>query len=303
MDAQALSNALAGNYLLVDLQLRSWSGKKTDRGASDELIASKQATGDSGAFVKNLLASAGQELKVVHRHGAALRSFVYASTLPWTSASDGARRGERLLSTGKSMNFLRDLNNLKREYDASVMQLVAAWPHRVAEAMHNLGSLANLGDYPQAADLPAMFSVTVNIKPVPAVGDFTRLNVPAELAQALGDRHMLMAEQQVQNAMADLRERLVGELERMNTQLGKHGAGEKTRLFDSLVTNLQGVVDLARNMNVTGNPKLAELADRIEAKLLQHPVEVYKNDVGKSAVVATEAQQLAVEAAMEELWQ
>lgn len=302
MDAQTLSNALAGNYLLVDLQLRSWSGKKTDRGASDELIASKQATSDSGAFVKNLMASAGQELKTVHKFGGALRAFVYQSTLPWTASSDGARRGERLLATSKSMDFLRDLNNLKRDYDNSVMQLVAAWPQRVAQAMHNLSSLANLGDYPSATDLPAMFSVTVDIKPVPAVGDFTRLNVPAELAQALGDRHMAMAEQQVQNAMADLRERLVGELERMNTQLGKHGAGEKTRLYDSLVTNLQGVVNLARNMNIAGNTKLTELADKIEAKLLQHPVDVYKNDVTRAASVATEAQQLAVEAAMEELW-
>lgn len=302
MDAQALSDALAGNFMLVDLQLRSWSGKKTDRTASDELIVSKQATADSGAFVKNLLASAGQELKLVHKLGSSLRAFVYARTLPWTATSDGARRGERLLATSEAMKFLSDLNSIKREYDASVVQLAGVWDQRVKEALRNLGALANEADYPSAGELPSMFSVTVDIKPVPAVGDYSRLNVPAELAQALGDRHIAMAEQQVANAMADLRERLVEELERMNTQLGKHGAGEKTRLYESLITNLQGVVDLARTMNVKGSTRLNDLADKIEAKLLRYPVDVYKNDVTRAAAAATEAQQLASEAMEEAIW-
>lgn len=302
MDAQALSDALAGNYMLVDLQLRSWSGKKTDRPAGDELIESKQAAKDSGTFVKNLLASAGQELKQVHKEGSALRGFVYARTLPWTASSDGARRGERLLASSEAFNFLRDLNERKKAYDAAVLLLRDVWDARVTEALANLKGLGNANDYPSTSEIPGLFSVTVDIKPVPAISDFSRLNVPSELAEALGNRHMAMAEQQVQNAMADLRERLIKELERMNVQLGKHGAGEKTRLFESLTTNLQGIVDLARHMNVSGNEKLKDLADRIEDKLLRHPVEAYKSDLAKSAAVADEARVLATEAAMEELW-
>jgi hypothetical protein len=296
-----LGNALASNYLLVDMQLRSWSGKRTDRGASDELLTQKQATRDGGAFVKNLLASAGQELKEVHQMGNALRTFVYNNTLPWSS-SDGAKRGERVLATTKAMDFLSDLNSLKREYDRAVMNLVAAWPARVAEAQTNLGALANPDDYPTATELPGMFSVSVDLKPIPAVADFSRLNVPADLAAALGQRHAAAAATQVANAMADLRERFVEELQRMERQLAKAGAGEKTRLYDSLVTNLQLLVDMARHMNLTGNAKLDDLVNRIESKLLQHKVDDYKDNQVLAKSIAEEAKALAVEAVGEDLW-
>jgi hypothetical protein len=296
-----LSDALASNYMLVDMQLRSWSGKRTDRGASDELIQSKNATRDSGAFVKNLLASAGQELKEVHTMGNALRTFVYNQTLPWSS-SDGAKRGERILATQKAMTFLSELNALKKEYDRAVLALVSVWPQRVAEAMRNLGALADSTDYPSATELPSMFSVSVDLKPIPAISDYRRLSVPAELQEALGERHKMSAQVQVQNAMNDLRDRFIDELTRIDRQMSKVAAGEKTRLYDSLVTNMQLLVDMAASMNLTGNPKLQELVARIEQKILAKPVQAYKDDAPAAKVLASDARNLATEAAMAEVW-
>lgn len=295
-----LGDALSANYMLVDLQLRSWSGKRTDRGASDELLAQKQATKDGGAFVKNLLASAGQELKEVHTMGNALRTFVYNSTLPWSS-SDGSKRGERMISTKKAMTFLNDLASLKREYDRAVVSLVTVWDQRVAEAVTNLGALGNPGEYPSAAGLPAMFAVSVDLKPIPAVSDFSRLNVPAELADALGQRHAADAETRVANAMGDLRDRFIAELERIERQLSKHGREEKTRLHDSLAGNMQSLVEMAKFMNITGNERLDDLVARIEQTLFR-PVEAYRNSPSLAAQVAEEAKALAVEAAEAAIW-
>jgi hypothetical protein len=302
MDSKALHEALAGNYMLVDFHVRSYGATKTDRAAGDELIASKQAVSDSGKFLKKLLASADKELKAVQSSANNMRLYVYAKTLPWASSSEGTKRGPRLLPTLQAMDFLSELNKRKAAHDGNVMLLKAVWNQRVAEAIQNLGSLANPNDYPSEAEVPSLFSVATDIRPVPAMTDFSRLNVPAELVDALGQRNQQMAEQQYQVAMGDMQKRLVKELERMATQLGKHGAGEKTRLFETLTTNLQGVVDLARSMNMTNNTQLADLADRIEAKLLRHPIDVYKNNVTEAAAVATEAKALAVEAAMESVW-
>ncbi len=296
-----LSQALSSNFMLVDMQLRSWSGKRTDRGASDELIAAKSAVRDSGAFVKNLLASAGKELKEVHTMGNALRTFVYNNTLPW-SASDGAKRGERVLATTKALTFLADLNSLKKEYDRAVLNLVNVWPQRVAEAMQNLGSLANSTDYPDSASLASMFSVSVDLKPIPAVSDFSRLNVPAELATALGQRHELAAQTQVANAMADLKQRFVDELTRIDKQMSKVANSEKTRLYDTLITNMQTLVDMAEHMNLTNNPAMDELVAKIKAKVTARPVEAYKDNVALAANLAADAKQLAVEAAEDAIW-
>lgn len=299
--SKELSLALASNYVLVDLQLRSWSGKATDRGASDELIASKGAVRDSGAFVKSLLASAGKELKDVHTMGNALRTFVYNNTLPW-SASDGAKRGERVLATTKTIQFLSDLNSIKKERDNAVMQLVAVWDQRVAEAMHNLGSLADAADYPASTEVAALFAVSVDLKPIPAISDFSRLNIPAELSDALSARHEQAAATQVANAMNDMRDRFITELDRIEKQMTKVATGEKTRLYDTLITNMQVLVDMAGHMNLTNNPKLDELVERIKMRIVMRPVAAYKDNVALAATLAADAKTLALEAAQEEIW-
>lgn len=300
--ATELNDALASNYLLCDLQIKSWSGKRTDQEASAELLTAKNAVKDGGSFIKNLLASAGEELKTVHQHGASLRHFVYSKTLPWSVSAEGIKRGERLISSAMAMDFLQEFRGHKKEYDAAVLSLAAVWDLRVGQAMQSLGLLANAGDYPTATQIPEMFSVRVDMRPIPTVGDFTRLNVPAALAKALGDRHAAVAQVQVSNAMNEMRDRMLEELQRIHKQMEKHGKGEKTRLYDTLITNMQGLVQMARNMNLTNNPMLAELADRIEQKLLTRPVDAYREDRAAAAVVADSARELATEAAMSEVW-
>jgi hypothetical protein len=297
-----LNEALSSNYLLCELQIRSWSGKATDQDATAEVIQNKQAAKDAGAFTKNLMASAGIELKAIQQKGASLRHFVYSKTLPWSASGDGVKRGARLLASSAAMDFLQEFRGYKQEYDEAVKALIAVWDLRVGQAMQNLGQLACATDYPALNDLPKKFAISIDMEPIPAMSDFTRLNVPAPLATALGNRHAAIAQQQVQNAMNEMRDRMMEELQRIDTQMSKHAAGEKTRLYDSLITNMQGLVQMAKNMNLTNNPKLTELAEKIELRLLAHPVQVYKDDPGKAAVLAHSARELATEAAMEEIW-
>ena len=301
-DAKALNDSLAANYLLVDLQLRSWSGKSTDREVSNEVIASKNATKDSGRFIKNLFVGADLELREVNQLGNAVRALVYARTVPFSNNSDGAKRGERLIAATKSMDFLKELNESIKEYNSAVLRLVGVYDVRVDEAINNLQGMGNKGDYPDKDSVANRFAISVDLRPVPALSDFTRVNVPSALAEALGQRHAQNAEAMVGNAMSDLKTRLLEKLQNMATQLKKQADGTKTRLYDSLVTNLQDLVSLTRSMNVYQNPELNALADRIEMQLLQHPVEVYRVHPKKAADVAAAAQTLAVEAALEEIW-
>lgn len=301
-DADQLNDALAANYLLVEVEVRSWSGTCTDRTASDELLAQKGASKDGGKFRKNLLASAGKELKEVHQAGNSLRHYVYNNTLPWSSAQAGAQRGSRLLAASLSMNFLSELKQLQKEHETAVAILASVWLLRVGEAMRALGTLADANDYPSASELSDLFSISVEFQPIPTVGDFSRVNVPAAIAGALAEQHTIKAQTQIDNAMANLRERICDELQRIHTMLGKHARGDKTRLYDSLVTNMQGLVQLARSMNVGNNPKLDELADKIESSLLKVPVDAYKEDPQRAGEASDSARALLNEAALEDVW-
>ena len=302
-DARQLNDALAANYMLVSLELKSWGSKKTDRAVSSETIQAKGASRSSGRFVKNLLADADAELLEVVHYQNQIRALVYSRTLPFTSNTDGPKRGERLVAATKTFELMKEVNQIKHEHDKAVARLQAVWNQRIAQAQVNLGGMASVAeDYPLASELPDKFAVSFDLRPVPAVSDFARVAVPSELSEALGQR--LAAQNEVQAAVAldELKRKLLDELKRMATQLSKKGDGQKTRMYDSLVTNLQDLVGLAKSMNLHGNPALTKLADDIEAKLLQHPVEVYRNSPEKAAQVADDAAKLAIDAALEEIW-
>jgi hypothetical protein len=302
VDAHALNDALAASFMLVDFQLRQWGAKVTDKAASAEVITSKGAARNSGKFVKNLLVGADAELLAVQQLGNAARAHVYANTVPWSNNTTGAKRGDRLINAKKTFEFLKTLNHIVQEHNAAVVALEKVWDQRVQQGLANLGGLADPGDYPTAADVASRFSISVDVVPVPSMSDFSRTSLPPELAQALGQRLADQTVAQFDNARADIKKRLLDELERMAKQLGKAGRGDKTRLYDSLVTNMQGLVGLARSMNVTGNPELTALTDKIEMQLLKEPVEVYRNHPTKAVEVANAAAQLAVDAAIDEVW-
>lgn len=301
-ETSQLNEALAANYMLVDLEIRSWSGRSTDRSASDEVIVNRSAVKGSGKFIKNLFAGADAELKDVGKKAQMVREFVYSHTLPFSANSEGAKRGARLLAATNSIEFLRELNDVKREYDTSVAALAAVWDARKAQSIINLGGLADVTDYPDTADVVGLFGIVVALNPVPSQNDFQRINIPAPLAKALGQRHAEAAQLHVDVALGELKERLLECVGRMSTQLGKAGNGEKTRLYDSLVSNLQSLVGLTRSMNVVNNPGITELADRIERELLANPVDVFRASPAKAAEVANAAVEIAKAAAVDEIW-
>lgn len=299
-DTTLLNDALAANYMLVDLDIRSWSGRVTDRTVSSEVIASKGAARDSGKFVKYLFASADAELTAVQRAAEQVRQYVRTNSVPWCTPGDGgANHGARMIGAVKAIDFLSGLNAVKKPYDEAVQALVNVWDARVQQAITNLGGLASIDDYPRADQVAAMFGVRVDLLPVPAQSDFSRLNVPTAIIEALGQRHAKTLESQMQNAMADVKERLLQCVGRMSTQMGKAGAGEKTRLYDSLNTNLQGMVGLLRTMNATGKPELSALCDRIEKELLAVPIAAIRTSPAKAAEVAASAAAIATDAAIE----
>lgn len=303
MSVEQLGQALASNYLLVNLEMRKPGFRKTDKDASDELTDTKQAIRGAARVNTNILAGADGEVEEIKRRQGALYSYVMGQTLPWSTAETGRKHGFRLLATAKAMDFIRDTSVLKKDIDDAVLDLVRVWPTRVAQAKQNLQGL-DKHQYADAADIPGLFGIRVDVQPIAHVHDFSRLTLPAELADALAAQFQTRAETQVRVAMEELRDRFTEELERFATQMGKKASGEKgAKLFDTLITNMQGLVTLARSMNVTNNPKLAELASKIEAKLLQLPLEAYKDDTAKAAVAASDAKDLQAELAVDAVWE
>lgn len=287
-----LGEALASNYLLVDVVIRRWTGRKTDQAASQQVTTSSGAASNSAKVVKDLLASARSEWKAVASAQDNLGGYVRNSTLPWTSVSEGRKSGARLLSVANSLEFLARYKTLLNECELALADFLKVYAVRRDEAMRNLGTLANPADYPDVDEIAKAFSVTLDMVPCPAVGDYERLSIPAPIATALGNRLAKQQEVQVHNAMKDLGQRLAVELTRMATQLGKFGDGEKTKLYSTLVTNMRGLVTLLKNSNFTNDEDITILTERLD-EITQHDIDAIKHSPTLAKDISIKASDIA----------
>jgi hypothetical protein len=291
MNNVSLSDVLASNFLLVDLNLRTWGAAKTDAVASDDLTHGHGASKGSAVVVKKLLSGNDKELKELQASYNKIRTWFYDNTLPWTSNTEGNRRGKRLMGSKESMTLLGDFAKLKREAEIALKVFTQVYPQLCQNAAAALGTLFNLDDYPTPAKVMTMFGAFLAVSPVPAQTDFTRVSLPAAITTGLQTLYERQAKQQVTNALGDFKERLGDELLRLHGQLSKVAAGEKTRLYKTLLSNLQGLVRLGHSLAPI-DAGLTELAKRIQDELLQHEVEEFKENVHLSRTIAERAEAL-----------
>jgi len=300
---ESVSKALACNYMLAKLHVRIWSGRKTDKDASAELLADKGAVANAAAVVKNLFAGKDGPLKDTHAAYTRIRTWFYEHTAPWTTNSVGAMKGDRLISTAQSINFLGEFARLKKEAEAVKQDFLNDYDQLVQDVAQSLGQLYDATQYPTKAEVAKLFGAEMSLQPLPETTDFNRLtNVPAELVSGLSDQYERNMEAQMNNALADVQKRLLGELERMDTQLSKVAKGEKTRLFKSMASNLKHLVRLARSMNFTDNAEITSIVDNIEENLLAYEVDAYKDNAALAGQVAKQARAIAESARNDEAW-
>ena len=288
-----VSQALVNNYLLADLVVRIWSGRKTDKEASLELTANKNAVSNAATVVKNLFAGKDAELKDTHAAYTRIRTWFYSKTVPWTTQTVGAMKGSRLISTFDSIDFMSEFAKLKKEAEDVRDELLVKYDQLVSDVQLTQGDLFNPAHYPTKDQIKQLFGAEMTVQPLPATTDFERLShLPAKLVAGLQDLYDRSLETQMANALGDVQKRLLDELERMDTQLSKVARGEKTRLFKSMVGNLKHLVNLTRNMNFTGNAEIAAIADGIEEHLCAYEVDMFRDNASLAKDTAETARKI-----------
>jgi hypothetical protein len=298
-----VSEALVNNYMLTDLVVRIWSGRKTDKEASRELTSNKKAVSNAASVVKNLFAGQDAELKDTHAAYTRIRTWFYSKTVPWSTASVGAMKGSRLIATIDSIDFMSEFAKMKKEAEDVRDTLVNKYDNLLQKVQVSQGDLYNPAHYPSKQQVALLFGAELSVQPLPATTDFNRLtNLPSKLVSGLQDLYDRSLETQMENALTDVQRRLVDELERMDTQLSKVARGEKTRLFKSMVGNLKHLVSLTRNMNFTGNAEIEAIADGIEEHLCAYEVDMYKDNAALAGDTAEAARKIRKWVGEDRVW-
>jgi hypothetical protein len=272
----------ASKVMLVGITIHGWQARKYDRKISVEVAEQHAATADAGRFNKHLLPGSAASYEAVHKKGRELRTFYYENTLPWS------KEGQRILPTTNYETFAEGVRKYRREYAVLAEDFLREYPILKEDARVLLNGMFNESDYPSVEEMRGKFAIEVETLPIPAARDFR-----VELA----DTEVLRIQQEIENRMnreflkanQDLWNRLRLAVDNMVLRLGD----PKGRFHDTLVSNLQELVELVPKLNFTGDEALEKVGARCAEELAVHDPQVLRDDAGLRARVAAQAREIS----------
>jgi hypothetical protein len=272
--------SIADECMTANLRISVWTGHRLDKDASRRVAEDAGAERDAARVNKHLIPR--ETMKDIISTQGALRTHFYANTLPWKD------NGDRLLTRKRFDTFIAEHSGLKHDFEEAVERfLTSLYPAEKERAAFRMGDMFKADDYPSVADLRRRFSVSLDIDAVSEAGDFRvkidegeRERLRGEIADALQAR--------IGRAMQDVWARLGDAVGHMVDRLSEPDA-----IFrNSMLANLQEVVDVLPDLNVTDDPDLERIRQEVQARLVGHDPATLRNDLAERARVAAAAQDI-----------
>jgi hypothetical protein len=247
---------LASSAMLVELNISNWSGRKKDNRASADVTSQNYAATGVANVNKKLLAD-NADLKAIQTHVTAMRNMHAAMTMPWSNS------GLRLLPTAQYFKYTGAMSDMENKFWGLVNAFLINYHDAVIDVQMLLGDLFSRDDYPTAEELQRKYKVHINYMPLPDAGDF-RIDISNEALREVKEQYADFYTTQYNTAMNDVWTRLHKALTNMSERLD-YGSKEDKKVFrDSLVGNVNDMVELLRVCNVTSSPQMAQMADKLE---------------------------------------
>ena len=249
---------IGSNAMLVDLNISMWTGRKMDKKVSEEIDASKSTKARAGNYHKKLLAGS-DKLEKVQKIATAVRAWNYQQTLPW---SDG---GSRLLPMKSFFDYKATLGNYEAQYTQAVEDFLTEYPQLVSSSAFTLGDLFDRGEYPTAEELRSKFRFKYVFCPVPDAGDF-RIDVEEQAKSELQQQYKDYYQEKLNSAMKDAWDRLHETLTHLSDRMDYTDENKK-KFWDSTITNASDLCGLLTSLNITNDPKLEQMRQKLEKAL------------------------------------
>lgn len=236
--------------MLVSIHVGMWTGQRLDKRASARVVRDANAAADAARVNKHLVPKAA--LAPIVEAAGKLRKHFYATTLPWRD------NGDRLLPRAAYHMFVEGYAPLKDEFEAAVDQFLnVTYPTERDRAEFRMGDMFDPGDYPTPLSLAHRFYTRVEVNAVPDAGDF-RVELDADESRRIRDEIADNVNTRLRSAVTDLWDRLYDTLEAFAERMASD-----TKFYDTTVSNLQALARAVPALNVTDDPDLARLADRL----------------------------------------
>jgi hypothetical protein len=275
---------LSERTVLASLHIGSWSGSSHDREVTEEVSEMHRADSkDSGRFTKQLISK--KFLKEVNTAISLARRTHRLLTLPWDDDN-------RILATVVFTGYTEQMRLKRHGVEASAIRFRDNFPSYIHEAKTRLGSMFAAEDYPDAETVFKRFYVDVEIKPVPEAGDF-RAELSDESTKAIVKDIERRTDERLQQAVNDVFQRVEIVTAKMVDRLRAYDPVKGENDFrDTLVYNVKDVADLLPSLNITNDPRLVTLQQRLLDDLVEHTPETLKDNERIRNKTADKAEQI-----------
>lgn len=274
-------SALNERMMLIQLNISQWTAKKLDKGVTNDVLVQKGAVQGSGRFNKDLLPN-NKALKLVHQKTSEIRAEFYENTLPWGMA------GTQILAAKNYLPFVDKFRTHKNKWNTLVEDFLSEYSTAITKAQTDLGTMFDPAVYPPRSVIEKKFNCDVTVMPVPST-DFRIQIVDSELEKVRASVEAKVTSS-VRDAVVELWQRVLERVEAMAERLSDPDA----EFRDSLVGNLEHVVELLPRMNFTDDPELSNISAEIKARLLNiKDPKVLRQDSQKRSMVAMQATVIA----------
>ena len=267
---QVQAPTLSGAAMLVELSIGTWTGRKLDKRASNDVTSQNNAAKGVANVSKKLLGDCA-ELDAVQKFTANARNVHYACTMPWSDT------GLRLLPTKQYFKYHSEMTALQSEFERLTTVFLDAYDWEIQNAQLKLGALFNPDEYPTRDKLEPRFRFRMNYMPLPSAGDF-RVDIESEAQQALASQYESYYTTQFQQAMNDVWQRAYEAITKMSERLDYAGTEDKKVFRDTLVSNVKDMSALLEVCNVTNDPVMEDARRRLDQALMGVTPEALRED-------------------------
>lgn len=251
--------SISSAAMLVELSIGTWTGRKLDKRASQDVTSQNNAAKGVANVSKKLLGDCA-ELDAVQKFVANTRNVHYACTMPWSDT------GLRLLPTKQYFKYQQELTALQNEFTRLVNVFLDAYDWEIQSAQLKLGALFNADEYPTRDALAGRFRFRVNYMPLPDAGDF-RVDIESQAKQELASQYESFYSKQFEQAMADVWQRAYDAISKMSERLDYGDNANKKVFRDSLVENMHEIIELLEVCNVTGDDTMQQAQRKLRDAL------------------------------------
>ena len=245
--------------MLVELSISTWTGRKLDKRASQDVTTRHPADAGIANVHKKLLGNC-DELTAVQKFTANVRNLHYGMTMPWSDT------GLRLLPTAQYFKYHQAMTEVQNEYERMVQTFLDAYDWAIAQSQAKLGDMFDPADYPSTDSIASKFSFRFSYIPLPDAGDF-RIDIGNEGNELVREHYQSYYADQLKSAMDDVWQRAYKALSKMSERLDYADHEQKKVFRDTLVSNVTDMVELLNVCNVTGDSQMAALAMKLDDTL------------------------------------